>query len=231
MKKVFLTSDIGAVTKIDGIKYSKELDNTNNFVEVLKNNINKEDKIIFFASDPDGFETTDMYSKLQFESFNKSGFNFKEYKVIDHRYTGNLKEEIDNSDIVFLSGGLTPLEMKFFEEINLRELLKDYEGVIIGQSAGSINLADDVICTPEGEYGVLTYKGLNKTNINIEPHFKLDNDNKELLEITKKYPLYAICDGSFILDNGIETIVYGEGYYLDKNGINKLCDNKEIINI
>lgn len=41
--------------------------------------------------------------------------------------------------------------MKYFEEIGLREILKDYNGVIIGQSAGSLNLATIVVCAPEFE--------------------------------------------------------------------------------
>lgn len=239
MKNIFLVSDLGAVEKINGVRFSKELDNKNQFIDNLKNSLNNQNKILFFASDPDGYEKTDTYSKLIFESLNKSGFSFNEYKVVDHRYTGILEEDIKTADLVFLSGGYTPLEMVYYEEIKLRDLLKNYEGVIIGQSAGAINLASIVVYTPEYEEELskfkMTYKGLDKTNINIEPHFTLEPKDTKireiLLDITKEYPLYAICDGSYIHITDNKNILYGEAYYIDKKVIKKICSDKESIEV
>ena len=38
---------------------------------------------------------------------------------------------------------------EFFIEINLKELLKNYQGLVIGQSAGALNMADKVFNSPE----------------------------------------------------------------------------------
>ena len=72
-----------------------------------------------------------------------------------------------------------PLTGKFINELNLKELLKDYNGVIIGASGGAMNMAKKVYCIPEieGEHKDKSFKkilnGLGLTNINIIPHYKL----------------------------------------------------------
>ena len=237
MKKVFLTSDTRCSEKIDGVRYSRPIDNKNHIIEQIKKYLNKQEKFIMIASSPDDYEKNDSYFKLTFESFNKSGFDFKNGKIIDNRFKGNIKEEILNSDIVFLCGGHTPTEMKYFEEINLREILKEYEGIIIGQSAGSLNLADMVVCAPEYEEEIGTnyvWKGLGQTNVNIEPHFNLeDNDilRKELLKLSLEYPIYAICDGTHIFDNGEVATIYGDAYYISGGNVEKICSDGGVLKI
>lgn len=234
MKKIFLTSNMGCSYKVDGKRFAKIIDNKNGIVELLKSNLDKEENFLFFASSPNEYERTDAYASVTFNSFNMSGFNFKKLIVIDDRYNGNLESDIKNSDLIFLAGGHTPTEMKFFEKINLRELLKDYDEVIIGQSAGSLNLADTVVCGPECEEEIGTsyiWKGLGKTNINIEPHFTMNpleidkNVREELLKLSVEYPIYAICDGSYIFDDGDTQTLYGEGYILNNRNIEKICDD------
>ena len=242
MKHLFLTSNMGCVIKENGIRYSTPINNTNGIVERIKRVLKKEETILFFASDPTDYEKIDIYCPLIFESFNKSGFNFKSYKIVDDRYEGNLKEDIESSDIVFLNGGHTPTQMKFFEKINLRELLKNHEGVIIGQSAGALNMADVVVCAPEyvDEIGSsYTWNGLGLTKINIEPHFVTeeitDSSEKlfreELMKLSKIYKIYAILDGTDIYDDGKTQTMYGEGYILEKRKIKKICNNKEKITL
>lgn len=234
--KAFLTSSLGCCYKVNGKKIPKKIDNENKVVDQIKSNLDKEDTMIFFCSNPSDYEKNDNYSKLTFDSFNMSGFNFKKLIVVDYRYKGNLEIDIKNSDIVFLAGGHTYTEMKYFDEINLRSLLKNYDGVIIGQSAGSINLADTVVCAPEFKEEIGTkyvWKGLGKTNINIEPHFILNppkediSIREELLNLSTHYDIYAICDGSHIFDDGVKQTLYGEGYLIKNRQIEKICDNKK----
>lgn len=240
MQKVFLTSDIGCSEKIDGKRCTKPLDNNNNFIKKVKENIKNEETFMYITSSPSNYETNDSYANITFDSFNMSGFNFKNLIIVDYRYNGNLKEDIKKTDIIFLSGGHTLTEMKFFEEIKLRDLLKDYDGVIIGQSAGSLNLAQTVVCSPESDEEIGTnyiWRGLEKTSINIEPHFTLHAEEcdkklrEELLKISKDYPMYALCDGSYILDNGKTITLYGETYYLKNGNIDKVCNDGECLEL
>ena len=54
-----------------------------------------------------------------------------------------------NYDVILLGGGHVPTQNKFFKEIRLREKIKDFDGIIIAISAGSMNSADIVYCQPE----------------------------------------------------------------------------------
>ena len=240
MKKIFLTSNLGCSYKVNGIRVAKPIDNENKIIEQIKTNLSKENIMLFICSSPDDYERNDNHAKITFDSFNMSGFNFKKLIIIDHRYNGNIKSDIKSSDLIFLAGGHTLTEMKFFEEINLRELLENYNGVIIGQSAGSLNLADTVVCGPECDEEIGTnyiWKGLGKTSINIEPHFILNPPvselkiRKELLDLSIDYDIYAICDGSHIFDNGVSQILYGEGYLINNKKVKKICSTKKFVKI
>ncbi len=241
MKKIFLTSKLGCEEKINNKVISKPIDNVNGIINNIKEKLIKEDNFVFITSSPKDYENNDLYAKVTFESFNKSGFNFKNLIIIDNRYKGNLKETINDSDVVLLAGGHTLTEMQYFEEINLRDILKDYNKVIIGQSAGSLNLAEMVVCSPEfiEEIGSsYIWKGLSLTDINIEPHFitgKLKEEElllrEELLKLSEKYLLYALVDGSYIYDNGSSQTLYGEGYTIYKREIKKICNKERYIEI
>ena len=66
-----------------------------------------------------------------------------------------------------------PTANAFINELNLKELLKDYNGVIIGASGGAMNMADHVYCIPEveGEHSDPNFNrylnGLGLTDINV----------------------------------------------------------------
>ncbi len=237
MKKIFLTSDMGCSKKINNQRYATPLDNRNGIVDHLKKVLKREKNFVFFVSDSFDYEKSYSYAKLTFESFKMSGFNFTSFIVVDGKYDGNLKEDILNADLIFLTGGKTLTQMRFFEKINLKELLESYNGIIIGQSAGSINLAHKVICPPEEEEEIGTnyiWQGLGQTLVNVIPHFKLevneDLDKKlrnELLKLSFDNILYAISDGAYIFDDGESKIVYGKSYLINQGHIENICEDGE----
>ena len=234
MKKIFLVSSLDNNYKTNDKRFPKVINNENRIIEQLKDNLTKVDSLLCFASSPDNYEKTDSYAKITYESFKMSGFNFKMMTVVDNRYQGNLRDDINKADLIFLMGGHTLTQMQFFERINLRDLLKNYDGVIMGQSAGALNLADMVVCSPEDEEEIDTdyvWQGLGLTKINIEPHFILEPTNtleerlrEELLKLSDKYQIYAIPDGSHIFDDGEQQTLYGEGYLVNKRKIKMICE-------
>ncbi len=229
---LFLTSDVGASVKIDGKRVVTKLNNKNGFVDNLKKYVSEGENFVFVVSNPDTFDKNDSYGKLTFDSFNLSGFNFSNLKILDSRTIDKAEEYIKNSSIVFLGGGVTKTQMEFFNKIGLSSLLKKYAKIIIGQSAGALNLAEEVYNSPEDEEEQVRYfKGLGLTNINIEPHFKnnthLETETlgKILLEDSKTKSFIAIPDGSYIIDDGNEQVLYGEGYYFDIGKYKQICSN------
>ena len=71
------------------------------------------------------------------------------------------------------------------------------------------------------------YKGIGLVDINIEPHFDLNNHehNKDIIEISKESKMICLPDPSFIrIDENIDII--GDYYVYDKDG--NLHKNPEI---
>lgn len=90
--------------------------------------------------------------------------------------------------MVWLSGGDTPTQFGYFQKYGLDTIIKKHKGVIIGMSAGSINLAETAICTLSCEHHRQEiYKGLGCVNISVEPHFVRSEVSDELIELSKKY--------------------------------------------
>ena len=96
-------------------------------------------------------------------------------------------------------------------------------GVIIGMSAGSINLARTAICTLScGHTKQEIYKGLGCVNISVEPHFVRSTVSQELLDLSAKYTIYGLCDDSMIIYTDDTVEFYGEIYKLCSGSIEKI---------
>ena len=175
---LFLTSNIGGVKKENGNKIPIKFFEKNDFLKNLKKNIKKYEKFVLIASDPDNYEKNDLFLQMDIEALQLSGMTFEKYVVLDGRSKENITEVLMNSNLIFLCGGNTLTQNKFFNNIKLKEYLKDIDSVIVGISAGSINSALNVYNSPECVEDLKHspyLKGLNLTPFNIEPHFVLDN--------------------------------------------------------
>jgi peptidase E len=246
MKKLFLTSTMGMYYKEGDKRFAKKFTNNNKFIENLNINLENQNKIILIAGDPNTYEFNNELINIAKESFKMSGFNFKEFLMMDNRNKVDIDEKIKYSDIIILCGGHVPTQNKYFKEINLAEILNDYSGIIIGQSAGSMNCSDIVYSCPEldgeaiGENFQRFITGLSLTNISIFPHFD-DFKNKTIdglkmiedvvLVDSKTKPIYALEDGAYIEINNNKTILYGEGYLIYNAKITKLCNTGESVEL
>ncbi|GKU25138.1 Type 1 glutamine amidotransferase-like domain-containing protein [Clostridium folliculivorans] len=185
-------------------------------------------KIVFIASSPDCFEVTDKYAKRYLGWFSDIGINFKSSKVIDNRMKKNeMLEHIRDTSVIFLMGGPTLIQFDFLRKNELLKALKEYEGCVLGLSAGAINMAKVAICTAEGDQDKTEiYGGLNLVDISIEPHFKGRGDEtnlNELLKISEEHDIYAMCDNGAILCRGNKAFFYGDIYLITKRNIEKVA--------
>lgn len=227
----FLTSQMDTFKVINGEKIAKIMDNRNNLIEQLKSSINKYENFVFVANNPNSHDITKIYADLMFQSFELSGMKFENYVVLDNLNKERTKELIENADVVFLAGGHVPTQNDFLHEIKLKELLKDFKGVVIGQSAGSMNMSNKVYNYPSDNDELNDPKymdGLGLIDINIVPHFDLVNGNPtdgtfDVMKIFKEdsyhTPLYCIMDGSHVsVDNG-NVVFHGEAYLMKDGNI------------
>ena len=57
------------------------------------------------------------------------------------------KDVVRAADVVWLAGGDTSTEYQYLLQYELIDILREHSGVIIGMSAGRINLTKMAICT------------------------------------------------------------------------------------
>ena len=232
-----LMSDFKHYHEENGKKVANEFDNSNGIVDQIKNNLNGNNAMVFIASTPDDKEKIKMYTELLFEGLKLSNISFNEYLVLDSSTADKAQEYIDKANMIYLSGGDTYLQSEFFKKINLREKLKGFNGLIIGQSAGALNMAEDVFNSPEEmeESEPVFFKGLGLTDINIEPHFVLDDSDFDeaekyqrntIISESNNRRIYGQCNGSHILiDNEGNVTTYGETYLISNGQISLICEN------
>ena len=244
-KTIFLTSslDLSCEDKFNN-KVAHKFTSKNKIQENFKKFIKKYENFLYVASIENNYENNDAYFNLAKQSFNLT-MPFKNYYLLDGRTKQKTKDLIDKADFIFLCGGHVPTQNKFFNEINLKELLKNYNGVICGASAGSMNCAKIVYSAPElpGEAIDKNFKrylkGLDLTNINIIPHFNsvkntcLDGKhflNEILLPDSFNSPIVAFSDGTYILISNNKSTIFGTAYLIDKGNLSKICRQKKVLN-
>ena len=234
MKTLIMSSTL-SVYDIDenGNEFARIIDNDNGFLDNLRKYMTSRKCMVVISGNPEKKRTGDP-NEITRQSFAMSGIPFDEYIYVNDDNKEHIAEYIAKADCINLFGGHLPRANAFINELNLRELLKDYNGVIIGASGGAMHMAKNVYCIPEVE-GEHTDKSFNRildglalTNINIIPHYKLFEkkvftDRVKMLEDillpdSKKTPMIALPDRSYIIQQGDKVEIFGEAYSL-KDGI------------
>ncbi|MDF2908538.1 MAG: peptidase [Herbinix sp.] len=238
MNTIFLTS----MTLENMNDISPKLNNINNFVTQLKKYHKKGfDNFVYFPSNPITYDNNDSYANLYCKAFENSDFKFNNCILVDNRNSSKIHEIINDADIIILGGGELPRQNTFFNNLHLKQELNYYDGIIVGMSAGSMNLADIVFDFPELDEHIGNpnfLKGLGFTDINIVPHYKPTEKNYILesgldawatyvLPHSNKIKIYALVDGTHILIQNNHAEIFGEAYLVKDSLISKICNNHE----
>lgn len=218
----------------------------NQFVDNLKKFWKQDSNCLIIAADPYQFEMNHEMAYTFHRAFLYHGMIPNEVRILDTRNDYHAKDLVEWSDMIILAGGHVPTQMSFFEKIGLRELLKDYDSIVMGISAGSMNSAKTVYCQPEldGESldpnFVRFFPGLSLTEYCILPHYQNVKDHmldgKRLFEdITYMdsygQKLYALVDGSYILQAEDKPELYGEAYLIADGQISQICQDGQILEL
>lgn len=205
------------------IRYNKVTNYFKNDMVLYKN-------IVFIPANFENMEKVNGYANIDVSWFKEIGINLNGITVLNDTMT---KEEmfrsIENTDIFFLMGGDTLKQNDFLMKNDLKPIIKTFKKVVIGISAGAINLSNISLCSKDEEDGVektITYEGIGRINYTIEPHFDIDNKillQNELYPLSEKMTIYSfpINTGVRIIDSNFE-ILYGDFYTIYKKSIKNI---------
>lgn len=178
---------------------------TDDFIQCVKDYYNNNNgSFILIASDFAGHSKTDRYTDEFISMFRNNGIVFNEVNVIDDRITPEKAVQyIEKADIVWISGGDTLKQIAYLKEYNLIGVLQSREGITIGMSAGSINMAKRVVLAKDINDNIpelAIYDGIGLVDINIEPHLDSASEEhmKEVYEASHYTTIYGIYDNTFI---------------------------------
>ena len=215
----------------------------NSFVDNLFSCLPKHPRCLFICSAPDDPGFTDRVSEEMAAAFEEAGMTFATLAKLDRRNQEAAQMLIWQSDFIILSGGHVPTQNAFFQEIDLKKLLKNYQGVVLGISAGTMNAAARVYVQPE-EQGesvpefVRFLPGLGITKINVLPHYQQVKDyfldGKRLFEdITFADSFgenfFVFVDGTYLLIEDGCTTLYGEALLLRDGCMKQLSESGDIV--
>ena len=250
--KLFMTSSpMGAYRSTEAPAF-QGLNPANGMVKELFSYWKENSRCLLISAFPDEYDLNDRMRGDFERIFRETGLSVECMDLCDRRSGRETISELSRYDMVILGGGHVPTEKAFFDEIGLRNALRDgvdrdangWDGIVMGISAGSMNCADVVYAQPEmpGEAVDPSYqkfiRGLGLTDINILPHYQAVKDDyvdglRLMEEIT--YPdsygkiFYAIVDGSYVLQTGDRKEIRGEAYRIADGEIRKVCDNGEVL--
>ena len=210
----------------------------NGFVDNLRSCLPENPRCLFVASAPDDIAFTDRVAEEMAACFYEAGLGFSELYKLDRRNQQEAQLLIWESDFIILSGGHVPTQNAFFLEIGLRQMLENYQGVILGISAGSMNAAGRVYAQPEEEgESVPEFQrflpGLGITQFNVLPHYQQVKDDyldgKRLYEDVTFADswgehFFVFVDGTYLLIEEGRTTLYGEAYLLRNGVMKKISD-------
>lgn len=111
-------------------------------------------------------------------------------------------ELLKNADIIYLQGGNPFIQLEYIRKNGYDEFFKEYNGIILGLSAGTMNLGKIAFYSKDEDYPkTLFYNALGITNLTIDPHFDINDKErvKENIEWSKKHKIIGLPDYSAII--------------------------------
>ncbi len=199
-------------------------------------------RVLLVSAAPDDVAFTESVLKGMSLCIHRSGIRTEEIVMLDRRNAAEAASLVKRAHWIVLCGGHVPTQNKFIHEIGLRDLLRDFDGVIMGCSAGSMNCADRVYSHPEmpGEAVDPQYRrwltGLGLTDINLVPHYyqvrDVVLDGKRLFEDvifpdSWQHKFYTFPDGGYIKVKDGRRILYGDAWEISEGRMHQVCQENK----
>lgn len=235
------------LTSSPSVSMDGAINPANGFLYQLQQAVPNPSRCVFVSSHPDEPAFGDHCTVCMAQAFEDVGFEFEAFDCLDSRNADKAAELIAASDWVILGGGHVPTQNRFLNKIGMGAMLKHYDGVVMGISAGSMNMASTVYSQPEepGEALDPNYerflKGLGITDVQILPHYYMCKDAEvdgllvyeeiAMPDSKKGRRFYVFPDGTFLLGKGGTETIYGEFYIIENGVMRKICEDGQSIEL
>ena len=193
-------------------------------VNVLHEDITDRKSLVMISAESSDYKDEQVNIDGVFERtwFNQANIFFDEYHLIDHRMQKeDAQRLIQNASAVFLCGGNPRHQKHLLMEYELSDLIKKSNAVVMGTSAGGMNMSSKYVdeCT--------VYEGMALNHFSFEAHF--DHDNTMLIEerfpLSEKMDIYVAADkDGAVRVKGSKIDIIGNVYLISHSKIQKLVE-------
>jgi len=198
-----------------------------NLGRLLQEDISDRKSLAMISSNPSIYEDDGFTERSWLDH---AGIMFDEYHLINYRVQKeDAQTKIQNASVIFLLGGNTLKQNDFLREYGLSDLIKRSTAIVIGASAGAINMSAKWICSRKLGYKVeksTTYNGIGLDDFAVLSHFDLENNmaqvQSELSPLSKEMDIYASNKDCAIRVRGDKIDILGEVYLISNSMIQKL---------
>ncbi|KOR90334.1 Type 1 glutamine amidotransferase-like domain-containing protein [Paenibacillus solani] len=198
-----------------------------NLVRVLQEDITDRKSIAMISSNPFVYEEDGSTERSWLD---QAGIMFDEYHLINYRVQ---KEDaqtlIQNASVIFLLGGNTIKQNGFLMEYELSDSIKKSRAVVMGASAGAINMSAKWLCSKNFGYKVeisSIYDGVGLDDFSVLSHFDLENNialvQSELSPLSEEMNIYASNKDCAVRVKGNKVDIFGNVYLISHSKIQKL---------
>ena len=195
--------------------------------KVLQEDITDRKSLVMVSSNPDFFEDVGAAERSWLD---QAGIKFDKYHLLNYEVQ---KEDahmlIQNASVIFLLGGNTLKQKEFLIEYELPDLIKKSSAVVMGASAGAINMSVKWLCTKNFGYEVeisSVYDGIGLDDFSVLSHFDLENNMElvqdELSALSKEFNIYASNKDCALRVKGEKIDILGNVYLISHSKIQKL---------
>ena len=174
---------------------------TDEIAEVLRENLPVRDKLVFISAWPEDYGRNDEDRDGMHLMFAERGMAFEEHFVIDRRTSAaEAVQLVRAADCVFLMGGDPVAQIALIRDLGLVSPLWESRAVILGVSAGSMNMGRQVAEIWDSKS---FYEGLGLADFSIKSHYTEGDWFVPLLkELSRAHPIVAMEDESAIFLDG-----------------------------
>ncbi len=198
-----------------------------NLSRVLLEDITDRKSLAMISSNPSIYEDDGSTERSWLE---QAGIMFDEYHLINYRV---LKEDaktiLQNASVIFLLGGNTLKQNGFLMEYDLSASIKKSNAVVLGASAGAINMSAKWLCSKNLGYkveAISVYDGIGLDNFSILSHFDLENNialvQNELSLLSEELNIYASNKDCAVRVKKDKIDVFGNVFLISDSKIQKL---------
>ena len=200
-------------------------------------------RVLLVSAAPDDQAFTDYVLSSMTDCIRNSGIRPERVTMLDRRNAASASDLVRAADWIVLCGGHVPTQNRFLHEIRLKELLRGFDGLVMGCSAGSMNCAERVFSHPElpGEAVDPAYprwlEGLGLTRLQIIPHYYQVRDvvldglrlfEDVIFPESWRHAFYTFPDGGYILQKDGRETLHGTAWEISNGQMRQITAENQV---